>query len=39
MRIYNKTRQEKDLLGTTNTPADILDGIQIQHAINNSTCK
>ncbi|MEL0655689.1 hypothetical protein V6257_11645 [Pseudoalteromonas issachenkonii] len=36
MRIYNKTRQKKDLLGTNDTPADVLDGIQIQHAINKS---
>ncbi|MDO6634513.1 hypothetical protein Q4540_05745 [Pseudoalteromonas carrageenovora] len=34
MHLHNKTRQEKGLLDNTNAPADALDGMQIQQAIN-----
>ena len=35
MTNHTNTRQEKDLLGTTNVPADALYGIQTQRAIEN----
>lgn len=35
MHTHNKTRQEKDLLGTADIPADVLHGIQTQRAIDN----